>query len=230
LFTSPIKIVTTPVVDIFLNSNKCIIYAQTLDRPAAQKPEGFCEGICNLMSGVTSANCTQARRLTSSSGDDYARALLSKRRLEEVEAEALSQLDCSEYACVSPDLNKNYKKISKKAYAALVKCKDALPKSAYECGDDSCYLGCSKYYDDEVTNGNMISKGFLSGAGDEAGGIIGVLISLFVLSIGLIGLSKTLQRVFMGKAKAIIKYSTKLNDYVAISVVWGSQLLFNRVL
>jgi len=100
----------------------------------------------------------------------------------------------------------------------LVKCEDALPKSAFACGDDSCYLGGSKYYDDEVTNGNLISKGFLAGAGAEAGGGIGVIISLLMLSLGLIGLSKSLQKVFMGKAKAVVKYSTRMNDYAAILV------------
>merc|ERR1712048_857644 len=33
-----------------------------------------------------------------------------------------------------------------------------------------------------------------------------------------IGLCKSLQKIFMGKAKAFIEYSTRLNDYVAILV------------
>jgi len=65
----------------------------------------------------------------------------------------------------------------------------------------------------------------LSGAGAEAGGIIGALISLLMLSIGLIGLSKSLQRVFMGKAKALVKYSTKLNDYAAICAGLGLTII-----
>lgn len=117
------------------------------------------------------------------------------------------------------------KKANKKAYAELIKCGEALPKAAFDCGKQACYLGGSKYYDKEVSGGRLISKGFLKPLGDEGGGILGVLIALLMMSIGLIGLSKALQKVFISKAKSLIKYSTKLNDYVAIIVGLGCTIV-----
>merc|ERR1711988_419968 len=63
--------------------------------------------------------------------------------------------------------------------------------------------------------------GFLKGAGDTGGGIIGIIFAVVFMSLGLIGLCKALQRIFLGKAKALLQKATKLNDYVAILIGIG---------
>lgn len=224
LFKSPIKIITGPIAELFLKSNKYIIYAQTLNKPAAVTPTEICSGVCKPIDGVSATNCSQSddsRRLTEdSSGNDYSRALLSTRRLaDDDEKEILKDVDCGEYACMSKALAKNYKKASSKAYAKLVKCEDALPGKL--CSGDPCYLGGAAYYDKEITNGRLIKKGFLKGAGDTGGGIIGIIFAVVFMSLGLIGLCKALQRIFLGKAKVLLQKATKLNDYIAILIGVG---------
>merc|ERR1712137_640207 len=150
-------------------------------------------------------------------GEQFTRSLLTKRRLAEEE----SHVDCSEYACVNKALSSNFKKIDKKAYAKLVPCKDGLPGSDLCESGMKCYIGGSAYYDEHVTNGRLMSTGFLKGAGDAGGGVIGVIFALIFMSVGLIALCKSLQKIFMSKAKSVIKWSTRLNDYLAILVGLG---------
>jgi len=220
---SPLKTITAPVAEIFVKANKYIIYAQTLDKPEAIKSTSVCSGVCTPIDGVNSTSC--GRRLESEAGEVFTRSLLSKRQLAEA-AEPLKDVDCGEYSCVSGPLASNFKKVNKKAYVKLVSCKAALPSGAYSCPDSyECYLGADKYYEAEVIQGRLISKGVLKGAGDEAGGVIGVLIALVFMTIGLIALCKSLQKVFIGKAKVLIKYSTRLNDYVAILLGAGITLV-----
>jgi len=221
--TSPLKIITAPVAELFVKANKHIIYAQTLDKPKAIKSTSVCSGVCTPIDGVNSTSC--GRRLESEAGEVFTRSLLSKRRLAEA-AEPLKDVDCGEYSCVSGTLAGYFKKVNKKAYPKLVSCKDSLPSDAYSCPDSyKCYLGGDKYYEVEVTQGRLLSKGVLKGAGDEAGGVIGVVIALVFMTMGLIALCKSLQKVFIGKAKVLIKYSTRLNDYVAILLGVGITLI-----
>merc|ERR1712048_218070 len=57
------------------------------------------------------------------------------------------------------------------------------------------------------------------------GGIIALIISICFLTVGMIGLTKTLHLVFMTKANALIRYSLKLNDYLAILIGLGITIL-----
>merc|ERR1712190_417311 len=79
--------------------------------------------------------------------------------------------------------------------------------------------------DKKVEDGRLIKGGFVEGAGDIGGGIIGLIISIVLLSIGMVGLTKTLHIVFMTKANALIRYSLKLNDYLAILIGFGITIL-----
>merc|ERR1711953_273881 len=54
---------------------------------------------------------------------------------------------------------------------------------------------------------------------------IGLILSILLLSIGMVGLTKTLHLVFMTKAQALIRYSLKLNDYLAILIGLGITIL-----
>lgn len=220
LFKSPLKEAASPFASVFLKANKYVIYGQTLPRPTPQEPASRCLGVCESESGADFENCTsdESRRLEDV-GEEYSRALLNKRQLsEEEEPKVWENQQCKEYSCVSKALSKNFKKANGDAYENLLPCADALPGGADLCDGDPCYMHAVAFYDAEITEGRLISGGFLKDAGDEAGGIVGVIFSLIFMTLGLIGLCKSLQKIFMGKAKAFIEYSTKLNDYVAILV------------
>merc|ERR1711953_931718 len=54
---------------------------------------------------------------------------------------------------------------------------------------------------------------------------IGLILSIVLLSTGMVGLTKTLHLVFMTKANALIRYSLKLNDYLAVLIGLGITIL-----
>ena len=71
----------------------------------------------------------------------------------------------------------------------------------------------------EVEGGALLKGGFLADAGDEGGGVIGSIISLVLLSGGLIALCTLLKLIFMSsKAKTALKDAVKLNDYASILI------------
>jgi len=124
-------------------------------------------------------------------------------------------MDCSTYSCLSKDLDKQLKKISSTSYKSLAKCEGSISDT---CGKNVCYLDVDSFYQKRVTDGRLIKGGFLEDAGDITGGFLGLFISLFLLCLGLYGLSKLLQTIFMGNAKKVIRYAVKLNGYVAILI------------
>lgn len=122
--------------------------------------------------------------------------------------------------------DKNFKKISSSSYRKLTKCKGfILDKDGEPCGKDKCYLDAGAYYDKKVKDGRLIKGGFVEGAGDIGGGIIGLIISILLLTVGMIGLTMTLKLIFMTKANAMIQYSLKLNDYLALLIGMGITIL-----
>merc|ERR1711953_1233376 len=54
---------------------------------------------------------------------------------------------------------------------------------------------------------------------------IGLILSIVLLSTGRVGLTKTLHLGFMTKANALIRYSLKLNDYLAVLIGLGITIL-----
>jgi len=165
---------------------------------------------------------TMARIIAASADEEQAeqagtRSLLSSRRLEDSELP-----DCGTYYCVSKGLDKQFKKISKKSYSKLTGCEGyILDDGGKPCGSDICYLDAGAYYQEKVADGALIKGGFLEGAGDIGGGIIGLILSILILCLGLAGLCKCLQIVFLGNAKKIARYAVRLNDYVAILIGVG---------
>merc|ERR1712038_158533 len=69
--------------------------------------------------------------------------------------------------------------------------------------------------------GELIKGGFLKAAGDSWGGFLGLVLSILLLCVGLVGLCKLLERLFMKSAKQVLRYATRLNDYVAILIGLG---------
>jgi len=211
LFTSPIKAITSPIANEVLKSNKYVIYANTLPKPVQKTPEA-----------VNTANCADSgldgiRRLE---GEDATsgRALLSRRLADDV--------DCSSYWCVDKGLDKNFKKISKSSYKKLVSCDDYI-LDENPCSDDwKCYMDGGAYYESKVVNGKLAKGGFLSDLSDTWAGLLGLIFSLILLCLGLIALVSLLKMVFMSKAKSVLRYATKLNDYVAILIGTGITILF----
>merc|ERR1711988_1218038 len=134
--------------------------------------------------------------------------------------------DCSQYYCVGKDLDKNFKKISSSSYKKLTKCGDLiLDDDGEPCGKDKCYLDAGEYYDKKVTDGRLVKGGFLEGAGDLGAGIIGLILSLILLSGGLICLCLSLKKVFMSTARRLIKYAIQVNDYLALVIGLGITLI-----
>eukprot|EP00913_Durusdinium_trenchii_P035972 g33656.t1 len=108
-----------------------------------------------------------------------------------------------------------WKKVAEDAYEGLTSCSGFRN----ECADgSSCYTDAGDYYTNEIAGARLIGKGFLKGAGDVAGGIIGLIISLLVLCGALYVLVRLLQSLVMGQAKKVIMKGTKMNDYLAILV------------
>lgn len=208
LFKSPIKLITSPVAKLFLDSNKYVIYALTLEAPEAKTPTAVNETLCagRRLTAETASNVSEA-----STGDKgSSRSLLSRR---------LGEGACKEYYCVGKDLDKNFKKISKSSYKKLSACGDLiLDSEGSPCGKDKCYLDAGAYYDKKVTNGALVKGGFLKGAGDVGGGILALIFSILLLTAGMIGLTKLLSLIFMGNIQKILQYALKVNDYVAIVI------------
>ena len=57
--------------------------------------------------------------------------------------------------------------------------------------------------------------------GDVAGGIVGLIFSLIIITFFLFCLVKLLHTLVMGSAKKVIMRATNMNDYVAILVGLG---------
>jgi sodium-dependent phosphate cotransporter len=220
LFESPVKTVAKPVASLALKSNKYVIYAMTLGPPEAKTPAAVNQTLCK---GRRLAEKEVNAEVTGSSLSDGAstqRSLLSRRLADDLQ-------DCSNYYCLGSGQDKNFKKISSKSYKKLTKCDDyVLDNDGKPCkSKEKCYMDAGKYYDTKVEDGRLIKGGFVEGAGDIGGGIIGLLISIVLLSIGMMGLTKTLSIIFMSKANALLKYSTKVNDYLAILIGAGVTIL-----
>lgn len=117
------------------------------------------------------------------------------------------------YYCVSSAMSKAWKKVAEDAYEGLTSCSGFTN----ECADgSSCYTDAGDYYTNEIAGARLIGKGFLKGAGDVAGGIIGLILSLLVLCGALYVLVRLLQSLVMGQAKKVIMKGTKMNDYLAM--------------
>eukprot|EP00928_Gymnodinium_smaydae_P068022 TRINITY_DN5106_c0_g3_i1.p1 TRINITY_DN5106_c0_g3~~TRINITY_DN5106_c0_g3_i1.p1 ORF type:complete len:614 (+),score=89.32 TRINITY_DN5106_c0_g3_i1:60-1901(+) len=203
LLTSPIKTITAPVSDAVLN------YALTLGMPTAKTPSVFNATACGKKS----------RRLAEGGNVSVQSSLLTRRSGDETSS-------CKEYFCVDSGQDKNFKKISLSSYKKLTKCKGyILDDNGEPCGKDKCYLDAGAYYDTKVENGELVKGGFLAGAGDVGGGIIGLLFSIGMLTMGRIGLTKTLHIVFMTKLNRIIKLSLQVSDYLAIIAGIGLTIL-----
>jgi len=213
-FESPLKLMTKPIVSSILASDKYVIYALTLERPETRKPSVVNQTVCNPLDqgGIFTTEMAEQTE------DE---AWLLGRRLE--------LQKCDAYFCVSKDQDKNFKKISKSSYEELTPCKGFVSASDAEqklCADDSkCFLDAGSFFDEKVQNGRMIKDGFLQNVGDLTGGIVGLLLSILLLCVGLIGLTKSLQAVFLTGAKRVLVYATSLNGYVAILIGIGITIL-----
>ena len=193
-----------------------MIYALGIEKPL---PKGAEEDFNTTLCEETSSG----RRLEAEEQAQGERALLSRRLT------AAGETACGDYKyyCVNSALDKNFKKISKKAYKKLTKCGDFVTKED-PCGADSsdkCYLDAGAYYEKYVTNGHIVKGGMLDGAGDSGAGIIALILSLLFLIGGLFGLVKSLQLLLVKKAKKMVAKATQLNDYLAILVGLGVTII-----
>jgi len=211
LFESPIKAITKPITSEIISANKYIVSALSLGKPQMITPP---------TSAWNSTAC--ARRLAQVADDDEQveeafasqgapRSLLSRRLAA----------DCTKYYCLSKDLNKTFGKISSKSYKKTFKnaqCSNYLLGSHSCPKGQVCLLKAGEFWTKKVENGRLIKGGMLEGAGDGAGGILGVIIALLMMIGGLMGLVKSLQFVLMGKAKKAIIRATNMNVYLALVV------------
>ena len=132
-----------------------------------------------------------------------------------------STMDCSNYFCVSSAMTKNWKKVNEDAYEALSECSTYFPLLNHGCGSDTCYLEADKFYTESIEGGTILDGGAFSGMGDVAGGIVGLIFSLIIITFFLFCLVKLLHTLVMGSAKKVIMRATNMNDYVATLVGLG---------
>ena len=124
------------------------------------------------------------------------------------------------YYCVSSAMSKAWKKVAEDAYGTLTSCSGFTNVCT-----DSCYTDAGAYYEKEIVGARLIGKGFLKGAGDVAGGIIGLIIALLVMCGALYCLVKLLQSLVMGQAKKVIMKGTMMNDYLAMLLGMGITII-----
>ena len=95
--------------------------------------------------------------------------------------------DCTKF-CVSSSVSKAWKKVAKDAYStALTACSGSVT-----CDSGTCYTNAGAFYEEHIETGRTIKGGFLKDAGDVAGGIIGLILSLIVLCVALFVHGETL--------------------------------------
>eukprot|EP00438_Fugacium_kawagutii_P023389 Skav211948 [mRNA] locus=scaffold4266:17800:19443:+ [translate_table: standard] len=126
---------------------------------------------------------------------------------------------CTKF-CVSEGMSKAWKKVAEDAYEALTQC-----GAGVSCDSGTCYTDAGEYYDNHIRTGQTIKGGFLKDAGDVAGGIIGLILSLLVLTGALFVMVKLLHSLIMGQAKKVIMRGTNMNDYLAILVGLGITII-----
>jgi len=223
LFVSPITVITGDLVEGILKANKYVIYALSLAEPVEGTPSKVNETLCKPLANST-RRLEEAAAGEDDGDSDFSRSLLSRRSDDRRLAEKLQ--DCSTYYCLSKDLDSQFKKISLSSYEKLHKCTGyILDAKGKPCGSQVCYIDSGSFYETKVKESPLIKGGFLVDAGDMGGGILGLVISLIFLVLGLIGLSKLLQIIFMGNAKKVIRYAVKLNGYVAIAIGCGITII-----
>mmetsp|Transcript_37959 Transcript_37959/g.47046 ORF Transcript_37959/g.47046 Transcript_37959/m.47046 type:complete len:538 (-) Transcript_37959:87-1700(-) len=123
--------------------------------------------------------------------------------------------DCVKY-CVNSDVSKAWKKVAEDAYETLTACTGTV-----SCDSGNCYTNAGEYFTNHIETGRTIKGGFLKDAGDVAGGVIGLILSLIVLCGALFVMVKLLHSLIMGQAKKVIMKGTKMNDYLAMLLGLG---------
>jgi len=212
-FKSPTKAITSPVAKMFLSNNKYIINALSLGKPEAQTPNTTNSSLCETRRLTAEPEDADEAAALVEAGATGTRALLSRR----MDSNGLK--DCSAYYCVSKSLDKNFKKISKSDYKKLTKCADYILSPESPCGGGQvCYLDAGKYWQKNIVENQIIKSGAFRGAGDVAGGIISLILSLILLTGGLFCLVKCLGWLMLKKAKRAIMWAMGMNDYIAIVV------------
>eukprot|EP00929_Paragymnodinium_shiwhaense_P020682 TRINITY_DN136_c0_g1_i6.p1 TRINITY_DN136_c0_g1~~TRINITY_DN136_c0_g1_i6.p1 ORF type:complete len:625 (+),score=153.57 TRINITY_DN136_c0_g1_i6:76-1950(+) len=216
LFDSPIKAITSPVAGTILKSNKYVIYGLTLPEPKVMQSQSTNTTLCNTVRRMSAAEDQ-----TNAIGDT-SRGLLNRRLADEAES-----VDCSKYYCFDKGLAKQMKKTKEEEYEELATCDGFILDNGGEpCGKQTCFLNDGySFYDKKIKNGALLKGGFLKDAGDELGGIVGLIISIALLCGGLIALTTLLKMIFMSKAKSALKYATKLNDYIAMAIGVGITII-----
>ncbi|CAE7466078.1 SLC34A2, partial [Symbiodinium pilosum] len=74
-----------------------------------------------------------------------------------------TDMDCSNYFCISSAMSKNWKKVDKTGYANLQTCSSVFPLTTFDCGSDTCYMEADKFYTQSVEGGIILDEGLFSG-------------------------------------------------------------------
>jgi len=145
--------------------------------------------------------------------------------------------DCGSgsFMCLASGVAKSWKKVDKKAFAALPSCEGfvaagsgsaPLELCAGQATSGTCYLAAqaSEFFESEVQGGKILKAGALAELGDVGGGIFGLVLSLVLLCGALFFLVKLLEALLMGPARRVIARAVHMNDYLAMMV--GAGLTF----
>ncbi|CAE7301394.1 Slc34a2, partial [Symbiodinium pilosum] len=123
------------------------------------------------------------------------------------------------YYCVSEKVCKVWRKVAKRSCEALTPC-----AFASTC-PSRCYTDAGSFYAEEIERARTIKGGFLKGAGDVAGGMIGLALSLVILCIALGAMVRLLHSLVMGQAKRATVKGASMNNYVAMLIGVGLTII-----
>ena len=110
-------------------------------------------------------------------------------------------------------------KVAKRSCEALTPC-----AFASTC-PSRCYTDAGSFYAEEIERARTIKGGFLKGAGDVAGGMIGLALSLVILCIALGAMVRLLHSLVMGQAKRATVKGASMNNYVAMLIGVGLTII-----
>mmetsp|Transcript_9520 Transcript_9520/g.20709 ORF Transcript_9520/g.20709 Transcript_9520/m.20709 type:complete len:596 (+) Transcript_9520:93-1880(+) len=195
-FDSPVKAAVEPVVDIFIQPNKNVIYSLSLGEPSAEA------GTVNVTEHCDSGS------------DDLAACGVQKYWcLDETRNETWAQIHTHKY----PKFSKCRWACRSHGFDAEDLCGHC---SAKGCGP-VCILSADSFYREEAKRGDTIKGGLFDFDNAEMGGTCALVMSLTIMMGGLMGFVKLMHKLLVKKAKVILHASTKVPGFLAILIGTG---------
>mmetsp|Transcript_68766 Transcript_68766/g.143612 ORF Transcript_68766/g.143612 Transcript_68766/m.143612 type:complete len:595 (+) Transcript_68766:81-1865(+) len=195
-FDSPVKEAVGPMVDLFIESNKNVIYSLSLGEPTAESGTVTVTENCDD-SDSTKAKCGAQKYWCM---DKEMNKTWAKIHTHKYPVFSKSRWPCEDHGFDSEDL-----------------CGSC---TAAGCGP-VCALSADVFYKEEVKHGDTIKAGIFDFDNSEIGGTCALILSLFIMMGGLMGFVKVMHKLLLSKAKEILRASTMVPGYLAILIGTG---------